>query len=488
MGRALFGWISADGRCAGRSFSNMLENTKSIRFFPLIAAGSIIFLLLLSVKRPYLFGEKNVLAVFVLVVAGLIASQYRTHFWKILIGVFLWAGSSFPLSGEMNIFRWVVLGLGAFLALGYYARMANRIAFNHLHLLGLFTVIAAFTSVMVSVNPVMTVLKSLSLAALFVYGSIGARVLWSRDPEPFLRKLLLMAEGLVYLSAICYSASFEVWGNANSLGLIMGCFCWPLLLWQFILPANRQGSPRRLIALLLCGALLFLSLSRASIAAAFLISMFLLVGARRYRTLLAGLSLFIAILINVSLVMPDRFEAMSDTFLYKKGAHGNVLDSRQKPWERSLRNFRDHPWLGVGFGVADNSADWHPTYLTYGRNTRERGSSYLTVLETTGLIGAFPFALLLLALVREIWRVFSWLRRSGGVNQPSVVVAAILLGGLVNAFFEDWLLAVGYYMCVVFWILALSLRDWMACPVWSEAPRATVGRAHVQKAFASTGH
>ena len=27
--------------------------------------------------------------------------------------------------------------------------------------------------------------------------------------------------------------------------------------------------------------------------------------------------------------------------------------------------------------------------------------------------------------------------------------------------------AVGYYFCVIFWVLALSLRDWMACPVWS---------------------
>ena len=212
------------------SNSNSNSNSKTIKIFPLIAAGSIIFLLFLSFKRPYLFGESNVLALLVLVVGGLIASQYETHFWTLMIGVFFWAGSDFPLSASMNLFRWVVLGLGAFLALGYYARMSHRIPFNHLHLLGLFTVIAAFASAMVSVNPVMTLLKALSLAALFVYASIGARILWARNPEPFIRKLVLMAEGLVYFTAICYSASFEVWGNANSLGLIMGCLCWPVLL------------------------------------------------------------------------------------------------------------------------------------------------------------------------------------------------------------------------------------------------------------------
>jgi O-antigen ligase len=445
------------------------SNFKTSKILPLVAAASIVLLMFLSVKRPYLFGESNVLALFVMVVAGFIASQYETHFWTIMIGIFFWAGSSLPLSGGMNLFRWVVLGLGAFLAIASYARRSNRIPFNYLHLLGLFTVIAVFSSALVSVNPVMTVLKSMSLAALFIYASIGARILWSRNPEPFVRKMVLMAESLVYFSALCSVASFDVWGNPNSLGLIMGCLCWPVLLWRLILPASRQGSARRFIPLLLCGALLVQSVSRASIVAAFLASIFLLVGARRYRTLLMGVSLFAAILLNMFLMVPERFQAASDALLYKKGEHGQLMDSRQKPWEKSLHNFREHPWLGLGFGAADNSGDWRFAYATRGQQTRERGSSYLTMLETTGVIGTLFFALLLLALVREIWRIFSWLRRTEKVNQPAVVAAAIILAGLVNAVFEDWMLAVGYYMSVIFWVLALSLTDWMACPVWPEA-------------------
>jgi O-antigen ligase len=468
----------------------MIENSKAIKIFPLLAAASVIFLLYLSVDRPYLFGESNLLPLLVLVVAGFIASQYETHFWTLMIAVFFWAGSGVPLAGAMNIFRWVVLGLGAFLALGYYARRANRIPFNHLHLLGLFGVIAAFASALVSVNPLMTVVKALSLAALFVYGSIGARILWSRHPEPFLRKLVLMAEILVYFSAICYSVSFQVWGSTNSLGLIMGCLCWPVLLWRFILPTTGQKSPRHFIALFLCGALLVHSLSRASMTAAILSSIFLLVGARRYQTLLVGVSLFAAILLNMFLLAPERFQDASDTFLYKRGEHGKILDSRQKPWERSVAIFREHPWLGLGFGAADNSADWRFNYVTVGQQTRERGSSYLTMLETTGLIGAFPFALLILCLIREIWRVFSRLRRTGVVRQPSVVAAAIIIGGLANAAFEDWLLAVGYYMSVIFWVLAFSLRDWTACPAQSEAQPAAEGFGSVaaQRSLALRGH
>jgi O-antigen ligase len=447
----------------------MIEDSKSIKILPLVAAGSIIFLLYLSIYRPYFFGQTTLLALLVLVAAGFVASQYETHFWTVMVAVFFWAGSALPLAGAMNLFRWVVLGLGAFLSLGYYARRANRIPFNHQHLLGLFIVVAAFASALVSVNPLMTILKALSLAALFVYSAMGARTLWARNPEPFVSKLVLLTEVMVYFTAVCYSASFAVWGNSNSLGLIMGCICWPVLLWRLILPGTRHEHTRRWIGLLVCGALLVLSLSRASMTAASLTSMFLLVGARRYRTLLAGVSLFAAILLNMYLVAPERFQDASETFMYKNGERGNFMDSRNKPWERSLRTFRDHPWLGLGFGAADNSSKWRFDYVTQGQLTRERGSSYLTMLETTGILGALPCALLLLALIREIFRVFSWMRRTGKVNQPAVVAAAIILGGLVNASFEDWMFAVGYYMSVIFWVLALSLRDWMACPVWSDA-------------------
>ena len=246
----------------------MMEIPKTIKIFPLVAAASVAFLFYLSVHRPYLFGESSLLALLVLVAAGFIASQFETHFWTLMIAVFFWAGSGFPLAGGMSLFRWVVLGAGAFLSLAYYARKPNRISFNHQHLLGLFAVGFALASAIVSVNPLMTILKSLSLAALFIYASIGARIIWARNPEPFVRMLVLLAEGLVYFTAVCYSVSFEVWGNPNSLGLIMGCVCWPVLLWRSMLPSTRHEHTRRFISLLICGALLVLSLARASILAA----------------------------------------------------------------------------------------------------------------------------------------------------------------------------------------------------------------------------
>jgi len=444
----------------------MIENDQGIKIFPFAAAGAVLSLLYLSFSRPYLFGASNLIALVGLVVAGLIATQYETHFWMLYAAVFLWAGSDIAFAGQMQLFRWFMLALAAFLALGYYGRNPNKIQFNHLHLLGLFTVVAAFASALVSVNPLLTSLKALSLAALFVYGSIGVRILWGRHPDPILRRLCQSVEFLTYFTAACYLASFEVWGNLNSLGVIAGILCWPLLLWQFVLAQKRAEYLRRGLVLAICAILLVWSESRASMLAAFVTTMLLLVSARRYRVLLVGLSVAAAALAMVYLLAPDRFQSAKDDLLYKQGKRSKtILQSRQEPWEKSLASFREHPWLGFGFGVAETSTEWHGGFHTPGFQTRERGSSYLTLLEGTGAIGALPFTLLILALMRDVGKVFRWVRYTGNANHPAVPAACLVVGGLFHAVFEDWLLAVGYYMCAIFWLIALSLRDWMACPM-----------------------
>ena len=35
----------------------------------------------------------------------------------------------------------------------------------------------------------------------------------------------------------------------------------------------------------------------------------------------------------------------------------------------------------------------------------------------------------------------------------------VLAAGLMHAGFEDWLFAVGYYLCVFFWVLAFAFMD-----------------------------
>jgi len=53
-------------------------------------------------------------------------------------------------------------------------------------------------------------------------------------------------------------------------------------------------------------------------------------------------------------------------------------------------------------------------------------------------------------------------RTRWAVPTAAVAVVGVVIAGLVNAGFEDWLFAMGYYLCVVFWGLAFVLVDYVS--------------------------
>ena len=48
--------------------------------------------------------------------------------------------------------------------------------------------------------------------------------------------------------------------------------------------------------------------------------------------------------------------------------------------------------------------------------------------------------------------------------------AAIVAAGLFHAMFEDWMFAVGYYLCVFFWAIAFIMVDVLPQPAVVYAP------------------
>ena len=90
---------------------------------------------------------------------------------------------------------------------------------------------------------------------------------------------------------------------------------------------------------------------------------------------------------------------------------------------------------------------------------REHGNSYLAIAEWSGLLGVIPFYLLILTTAAHARTALLRLRRSGNIFAPSVPAAAILIAGLIDAGFEDWLFAVGYYLSVFLWVMAFILDD-----------------------------
>lgn len=431
----------------------------------LVVAGMLLF-------RPGYFANTSYLELFLGAEIMLVAlANYRKAFFPLLIVTFLWAGSAMPMHLGFLQARWTVLGIAASAGLAVYLHDRAH-AFRTIHLIGLFCVLSAFVSASTSAYPSEALLKAVSLLLLLVYVAAGVRMAVPvLSPERFFRKLLLACEVLTWMSAVCYFVlRFAIFGNPNSLGAIMGVGVTPTLLWGFLTAETPQRKLRLNIELLLAWVLLLSSYSRASIGGATAASFLICVSLRQNRLLLKGIAAAMVIAICVAIVLPPEGDdttansgSVVSTFMYKGKEDKGFLGSRIGPWRETWNVIRDKPWFGSGFGTSQISQDM--TKLDYAAHhidswvIREHGNSYLAILEWTGLLGVVPFYFLAVLTAANAGRVFLWVRRTSNAFSPALPAAAIIVAGLVDAMFEDWLFAVGYYVCVFFWSISFILAD-----------------------------
>jgi hypothetical protein len=92
-------------------------------------------------------------------------------------------------------------------------------------------------------------------------------------------------------------------------------------------------------------------------------------------------------------------------------------------------------------------------------------------------LGVLPFIALVSVTASNIWKVCAWMKRTANPRHYSIPLAMVALAGLIHAGFEDWLFAVGYYLCVFFWVFAFALADLVpdavALPVAGAVSRAS---------------
>jgi O-antigen ligase len=446
-----------------------MNDRVKLLLFPL---GLLAFLLLFALveRRPGYFANTTYLgAILALQVAFVGLSYFEEVFFPLLMGCFLWAGSSLPFSEAGNSLRWLFLGVGA---LGGFIMWIKRPRLRHFgpfHLAAFFCVLSALVSAIVSEAPRTSLLKVSSLFLLFLYTSSGARLAFAGRQHRFMNGLVLACEILVYASAVCYFVlGFEVFGNPNALGAIIGVVAVPILLWAALVAETRGLKQRRFFALALSGGLLYLANSRASTLGAIVVILVFTVVLRRQRLLLqcAFLSLFFVTVMAV--VNPTHMDEMVSSFtgrvIFKEGrATPGLFGSRLSPWTETLSVVDRHKWFGVGFGTSElgelrPNRDASSVYTREG-TTREHGSSYLALAEYMGLLGSVPFLVLLLMLVRVLFHVCRWMRRTGNPYHYCIPFALVAIAGLVHATFEDWLFAVGSYLCVFFWVSVFWLMD-----------------------------
>jgi len=440
----------------------------------LLALGAVaLIVFLLIVLWPQYLSNSSTLAIVIAAQLMLVVvARYRTAFFPVLITVFLLAGADLPLHGVFLQARWAVLAVAATAGVAIYLKDATY-HFRTFHLVALFCILSAVVSAFVSQYPAESRLKAASLFLLFVYSLSGARVaVPAIHPERFFHRLLLGCEILVCITAFCYLAlRVEVLGNPNSLGAVMGVVVVPVLLWGLLITESGLRRIRLGFELAIATLLLMNSFARAGIGAAFISSCLLCFCLRRYRLLINGVLAASLLATCVVVFLPrssngpniDSSESVGAAFLYKGHNSGGVFGSRQTVWQQTWSAIQQNPWFGTGFGTSLTSGDL--TRMNYARNhidswvVREHGNSYLAIAEWTGLLGVLPFYLLVALTAIGAGNVFKSLRRTGNASSAAVPAAAIIAGGLFHAIFEDWMFAVGYYLCVFFWAIAFIMMD-----------------------------
>jgi O-antigen ligase len=451
-----------------------MKDTLSKMFVPVSLLLCSLFAVLIAAFRPgYLSNGYYLGALICFQILIATIWHYRTRFLLVLLLVFLWAGIGLPLNTVWTSGRWFVLAVGALAGFVIYMRDRQH-HFTIFHLVAFFCVLAAAVSATVSSYPTQAGLKAVSLLLLFLYGAAGARLAVMGRESEFSAELLMGCELMIYIFAVSYFAfHYEFFDNQNSLGAMMGVAAVPVMLWGVLVSDTVLVRRRRTFAFLLAVLLLFGSYARAGIAGATVACVLMCVGLRRYRLLIkgVGIALLSAMLIATVLPLREQPESITSLFIYKGQREVGVLGSRRSAWERTSAVIQEHPWFGSGFGtsVTRDEVDQHfEGYLSAPQATREHGNSYLAITEWVGLLGVLPFVTILCLIAINVKRVFVWMRRTGDVRSLAVPLAAVMAGGTVHAAFEDWLFAVGYYLCVFFWAMAFILIDVLPAPVMAE--------------------
>ena len=447
----------------------MKFGTRILAFAAIPVVGLLLFFA--AQRYPGLFSNVTLIEGLLLLEIIIMAVwHYEKWFFVMLMIIFLWAGSALPFAGSGSAVRWVFLFVGAMAGLVKWAERNERKHFRAIHLVALLCVLSAVVTATVSKRTEVSLLKSASVFLLFLYASCGARVAMAGREGSFFQGLLRACEIMSYVTAGLYGIlRFQAFGNANSLGAIMGVVVVPVLLWGVLITEDRYVRHRRTLALCLAAFLLYSSVSRAAILACAIAVTVMCFALRRHALFIKGAFIVLFLAAGVAVVQPSQFDALVTSFtedvIYKGKTEQGLLGSRTSPWQETVDVIRESPWFGSGFGT--DLAPSQPSagglvFSTAEGSVREHGNSYLALLEYVGLLGIIPFLVLLGFVLRQIVQGCSRMWRTADPSPYAVPLVVVCIAGVVHAFFEDWLFAVGYYLNIFFWISVFLLSDLQA--------------------------
>jgi len=448
-------------------------------FLPLVGALSLLLPLAILIVR----GDWNLLLGIGAGAFVLYSLVIRPYFLTVAT-LAIFVGAAMPIvnqAGVLTQLRWAMLFALAFTLLLTSAVRGTGSSWHPTHVsLALFVVFAAISS-SYSPNSLMTLLKTASFGSLVLaavlYGRLEARQGSGGQCqlfEPLYWCAVLVALGCIlsHLHLLPHSqGSFSTryfqgpFGNPNSLGAFVSLVA-PVLLLRIFDPLHKRGPEPYANVALAISSLVFLlmSRSRAGILGTILgCGWWLYFSYRKaFRAFLGGVAVCGVI---TWAYFPGYLKSLDEVYLRKGGAY--VLQSREDLWGASWNAAKDSPVIGVGFGAAKGySEDWELGFATSGAS-REKGSSYLALIEEVGVIG---FGLLMAPLAWALIGAADRLSRLRTRHPPAaefwstLTLSACLVGGLGNAFSEAWLTAAGFFTTVIFWMAFGVLASRLAAP------------------------
>lgn len=226
-----------------------------------------------------------------------------------------------------------------------------------------------------------------------------------------------------------------------------------LVTWRILSGNVETGRFRRILDYLFLIASLFILVwggARSAIIGFIISEIYLFIIFRKEwkkvgRVLLTIVS-FLALIVVVGRDITWRVECK-----FELGQeHNSVVFSRQQLWESRLEEFVESPIIGIGFANVTRYSTLYDNEKVAGiddEKKEEPGSSWLSVLSNTGIVGF---------LILAVWnfKLFVTIRqrRKSGDLEASQYGALLILF-IISGAFEGWILYAGSFVFFIYWLL-----------------------------------
>ena len=124
----------------------------------------------------------------------------------------------------------------------------------------------------------------------------------------------------------------------------------------------------------------------------------------------------------------------------------NILSTREQKWIARTKEFKENPIFGCGFASQTHFTD--DDIMSYIQETGglEPGSSWLSILAMTGILGFIPLGGLMIKTSLQLWA-------SSRNNTNAIFFLALWIFYLFNGMMEGWVFYSGGFIFFLWWLL-----------------------------------